>query len=146
MTSDVTKICMIFAIVGWVVFVYLDSAVRTFLNVLGVDGFVYVFKQLANPVETELVCTDLPAAGVAAVATFVIRDMPRRQRAKGVRMICTSKRKLLELVRTLRPASRFARHLNRGKQQGDEDGDDRNHNQKLDECERRALPSDKPGT
>ena len=48
---------------------------------------------------------------------------------------------LLEIVLALRAARRFAGRLNRRQQQGDQDADDRDHDQQFDERKARALQS-----
>jgi hypothetical protein len=42
---------------------------------------------------------------------------------------------LLQVVRTLHPPGRLTRRLDGGQQQGDQDGDDRDHHQEFDERE-----------
>ena len=47
-------------------------------------------------------------------------------------------RDLFEVVRALRPSSRFARRLHRGQQQRDKDGNNGDHHQQFNKCERCA--------
>ena len=49
---------------------------------------------------------------------------------------------LLEVVDALRPPRRLAGRLHGGQQQGDQDGDDRDHHQQLDQRETRTPRSD----
>jgi Na+-transporting NADH:ubiquinone oxidoreductase subunit NqrB len=49
--------------------------------------------------------------------------------------IVDSKRQLFEVVLALCPACRFTGLLNGRQQQGNQDGDDGNHNQQFDQCE-----------
>jgi hypothetical protein len=48
---------------------------------------------------------------------------------------------LLQVVAALRAPRRFPRLLHRRQQQGDEDGDDRDHHQQFDQRESSQLPS-----
>jgi hypothetical protein len=45
-----------------------------------------------------------------------------------------AKTQLLQVVDALGAACRFPRRLNRRQQECDQNGDDRNHNEKLDQC------------
>ena len=56
-------------------------------------------------------------------------DVVRRQ------VVVDAEPHLLEVVGALRTPGRLARRLDGGQEQGDQDGDDRNHHQQLDERE-----------
>ena len=50
-------------------------------------------------------------------------------------IVCQRKSKLFQVVDTLDPLRGLAGRLDRGQQQGDQDRDDRDHNQQFDEGE-----------
>jgi hypothetical protein len=53
----------------------------------------------------------------------------------GIVVVVHPQGKLLEIVAALQPSCGLACRLNRRQQQGDQDADDRNHDQKLNKCE-----------
>ena len=74
---------------------------------------------------------DAETAGLDAVA-------PRglgRKRAVRVDEVVDRQRELLHVVRTLHPTGRLARRLNGGKEQPNQDADDRDYDQQFDEGE-----------
>lgn len=54
-------------------------------------------------------------------------------------VVVKSNAKLLEVVPALNPPGRFTSRLNRGQKQSDQDGDDRDHNQQLNQGKRRPF-------
>src|SRR5690606_9754866 len=68
--------------------------------------------------------------GVVAAGT----QQGRREHVGDIVVVVQRQAHLLHVVFALRAASGFAGLLNRGQQQGDEDGDDRDHHQQLNQC------------
>ena len=73
---------------------------------------------------------------------LVIHDSEGWQRFAAVVKVVRRQADLLEIVRALRAAGRFAGRLDRRQQERDQDADDRDHDQQLDERERLASATD----
>ena len=83
------------------------------------------------------------AGGVEVLAAAVLRadTGPEREHLEHVVIVVAGNAELLEIVAALRAAGRFAGGLNGRKQQGDEDRDNRDHDQQLDQREARPCAS-----
>jgi hypothetical protein len=64
---------------------------------------------------------------------------PQREHPEDVVIVVHGNAELLQVVAALRPAGRFAGGLDGGKQQGDEDRDNRDYHQQLNQ--RKTSPS-----
>ncbi len=69
-------------------------------------------------------------------------DITRRKLVVQVVIVVERQPDLLHVVPTLRPTSGLPRLLNRGEQQGDQDRDNRDHNEQFDEGEPSSMASD----
>jgi hypothetical protein len=58
-----------------------------------------------------------------------------REAIELVMVLVCGQTELPQVVAAVRTVGGLTRALHRGKDQADQDGDDRDHNQKLDECE-----------
>ena len=68
----------------------------------------------------------------------VFQGESRREHPVGVMVIVQGDAQLLQIVSALGAASRFPGRLHSGQQQRDQDGDDRNHDQQLDQSKSRT--------
>ena len=79
---------------------------------------------------------DVPLAPVFSVAITVL---VQRRGLIDVHVVGDGQRDLLEVVDALRAARGLARRLDGRQEERDQDGDDRDHDQKLDQCEAASL-------